>query len=268
MKKAFQLAVLVVFLTSTVLAGGGGVPGARTLRAGVRWSGVPWTACAATADLPRPGRLRRSRRRRHRPAGKSRPRSEKGRFSGVRGREASIDQYVHLRGHSDRAGGSSVVRGLADRAGREDERASVRRPGVRDGGRRPAHAVRTHAARQGGGEAVHRAPPGRQRSDGDRSHRRSDRREPGIHQQQAAAACVARQDAGTQARFGDREQDDGVLPHARFSAAGRRAERSRGRRASVQRAQYAADTEERGGVVRIGARAPQDNPAAQRRDRL
>src|SRR5437763_4230218 len=40
MKKAFQLAVLVVFLTSTVLAGGGGVPGARTLRAGVPEQGA------------------------------------------------------------------------------------------------------------------------------------------------------------------------------------------------------------------------------------
>ena len=64
----------------------------------------------------------------------------------------------------------------------------------------------------------------------------ADRRQPGVHQQQAAAAGGRRQDAGAQARLRDGQQDQRVLPHARHPAAGRSAERSRrrGARASTR----------------------------------
>ena len=107
---------------------------------------------------------------------------------------------------------------LPDRARRQDERASVRRPHLRHGARRHAHALRAHRARQARRQAVHRQESRRERPDGGAAHRRRDGCEPGIHQQQAAARRRGRSHDGAQARFGDGRRRRRSTPPA---AAGR-----------------------------------------------
>ena len=115
----------------------------------------------------------------------------------------------------DRACRSPAVRRGADRARREDQRAAVRRPRLRDGHRRSAHALRPHAAGEDRGEAVHRAAAGRQRSDGDRAHRRAPptRNQEFTSNKRLLLAAVDKTQR-PQARFRHREQDQRVLPDA------------------------------------------------------
>ena len=104
---------------------------------------------------------------------------------------------------------SSVVYGHAFRAGRQDERYAVRRAGLRNGGGRSPHELRSDAARQSGGAAVRRTSAGRQRSHGGDSHLRTDRWRPGVHEQTAAAGGD-RQDARPQVEHRPRSTEQTV----------------------------------------------------------
>ena len=120
------------------------------------------------------------------------------------------------------------------------------------------------------GAPVHRAAPRRQRPDGGRPHRRPQRREPGVHEQQAAAAGGRRQDRwAASCDSATRRADRRVLP-ARGTPV-RRATRSTTRTtrsAASTRASTLDDAQERRRLVRRRARPPQDDPLRQRGDRL
>ena len=120
------------------------------------------------ADLQAPGRLRRGRRRGHRPAGPIRPRPQEGRFPGLRGSQGPDDQRLHPGGHPDRALRAAAVRGPADRARHQDQRPSVRRTHLHRRARRPARPVPALAAGPERDAQVHPGEAGRQRSDGGR----------------------------------------------------------------------------------------------------
>ena len=96
-----------------------------------------------------------------------RPRPEEGRLPGVRGRQAQTipaSSFVDIPVERDER---PLFAAHADRAGREDQRAAVRRPRLRPDARRPARARRARSA-SAARPAVHRAEPRRQRSDGGR----------------------------------------------------------------------------------------------------
>ena len=178
---------------------------------------------------------------------------------------------LHDRRHSDRAAGAAAVRGGADRARREDERAAVRRPRLRDGDRRSAHAVRPQSPRvKVAAQAVHRATPRRQRPDGGRAHRRPHRR--ATRSSPATSGCCSRRSTrrmGRKLESATAGQDRRVLQHAGHRA--RRATRSTiptmpsaasTRASSLDTLRNVADWF--GG----GARPPQGDPVRQRGDRL
>ena len=238
----------------------------------VRRRTPPAAAAAASADLQGAGRLRRGRRRRHRPAGQVRPRPEEGGLPGA-SRTASRRRSAPSRWSTSRSSapiGRSSPSAPIEPDVKTNERA-VRRPRLRDGARRPAH--RASAARRASKIAAKQFIERRLGANdlmaivhtGGRQQR-----QPGIHQQQAAAARGGRQDScGRKLDSATANRDQRVLPaRATCASSGDRDQRS-GRPERAFNARSTLDTlQQRRRVVRRRPRPPQDDPVRQRRDRL
>ena len=124
----------------------------------------------------------------------------------------------------DRARRSAALRESADRARRADERAAVRRPRLRDGDRRSAHALRTQHAREA---AAAKQFIERHLGANDLMARRAHRagRPTRTRSSPATSGCCwprSTECSGRKLRLGDARQDQRVLQTRGDSAAGRR----------------------------------------------
>ena len=256
MKSRAQLAALLVVLTGVALTAG------QTPAA---------TPQNAAADVQAAGRLRRSGRRRHGRAGQHRPRSEERRLPGAGRRQAARRSRTF-----------SLVDIPIERSDRPLFSPRPIEPDVKTN-ERPFDGrvyvmviddlhtrLRPIAARESRGEAVHRAPPRRERSDGGRAHGRTDRRQPGVHAQQAAAAGGRRQDAWapSSTRPPPTRPPSSCRDAATCGSSGDPLNDPDDAERAFNAQQHARHAQERRGMVRVGPRPPEVDSLRERGHRL